>query len=169
MKSGKTSNYFIDFGAMERAAALRELGSCYADVILQQVGIDRFDVLFGSSYKGVPIAVATALALEARGYDKAYSFNRKDEKEHGEGGIFIGRVPTEGDRVLIVDDVITDGGTKYEMIELIERNTQAEIVGVLVGVDRSEPGVVEEFKRRTKLPLWQITNFKRIQELFNVN
>jgi orotate phosphoribosyltransferase len=165
LKSGAESDYFINFGALETAAALRELGACYADKIQQDVGLDAFDVVFGPSYKGIPIALATALALHERwGVDKAYSFDRKLEKDHGEGGLFLGRTPQVGDRVLIVDDVITDGGTKLAMLELLRTQTAATVVGVLVGVDRSAPGTVAAFEQETGVRLWSIASAEALRD-----
>ena len=166
LKSGRKSSYFIDFGALEAPDALYEVGHCYAQTIVEEIGIDNFDVVFGPSYKGISLAVATAIALVREyGADKPYCFNRKDEKDHGEGGLIVGRKPVRGDRIVIVDDVITDGGTKYEMVEFLQSNTDAEIVGVVVGVDRSEPGTVEAFKERLGIPLLAITDFATIQAI----
>ncbi len=164
LKNGKESNYFLDFGALEQGSSLWELGACYAEKIHDEIGVDTFDVVFGPAYKGVPLALATVIALHQRyGVTKTYSFNRKEEKDHGEGGLFIGRKPTKDDRVLIVDDVITDGGTKFEMVTLLKENTNAQIVGVLVGVDRSEPGAVETFEREAGVKLYSIANAAEVQ------
>ncbi len=165
LKSGRESSYFLDFGALEQGSALRELGACYAEKIYHEIGVDHVDVIFGPAYKGIPLALATVTALHERfGITKAYSFNRKEEKDHGEGGLFIGRKPTRDDRVLIVDDVITDGGTKFEMVNLLKAATDAQIVGVLVGVDRSEPGAVEAFERETGVKLYSIAKAAEVQE-----
>src|SRR5688572_28127419 len=148
LKSGRTSNYFINFGSLELGSSLSGLGAAYAEKIHRDIPGDRIDAIFRPSYKGSPIALATVIALHEKfGVTKCYSFNRKEEKDHGEGGSFLGRSPARGDRVLIVDDVITDGGTKFEMVNLLRNTTEAEVVGVLVGVDRSEPGSVEAFER----------------------
>jgi orotate phosphoribosyltransferase len=164
LKSGRQSNYFIDFGSLEQGSSLLRLGACYADKIYHDIGVERFDVIFGPSYKGSPLALATTMALSERwGVDKQFSFNRKEAKDHGEGGIFIGRRPAQGDRVLIIDDVITDGATKFEMVNLLREATEAEIVGVLVGVDRSEPGVVETFEREAGMRLWSIADAGALQ------
>lgn len=156
LKNGSTSTYFVDFGHLETAEAVDELGAAYADAIITRVGVQNFDVIFGPAYKGIPIALGAAMGLRARGYDKPFSFNRKEEKGHGEGGLFIGHQPRAGERILIVDDVITDGGTKVEMIDLLRDNTEATVVGVVVGVDRSEPGTVERFEQETGVRLWSI-------------
>jgi orotate phosphoribosyltransferase len=165
LKSGRTSNFFIDFGSLESGAALSGLGACYADKIASDIGVDTFDVIFGPTYKGIPIALATAMALHEKwGVTKHYCFNRKEEKGHGEGGVFLGRTPRKGDRVLIVDDVVTDGGTKVEMINLLRATTEAEVIGILVGVDRSETGAVETFEREVGVPLWAIATARELQE-----
>lgn len=164
LKSGRESDYFIDFGTLETASSLRELGACYAQKIHDDVGVDTFDVVFGPAYKGIPLALATVLALhEGYGIVKGYCFNRKEEKDHGEGGLLIGRQPATGERVLIVDDVMTDGATKLEMLHLLRATTAATVVGVLVGVDRSEPGTVEAFEKEAGVKVYAITTAEQLQ------
>jgi orotate phosphoribosyltransferase len=114
-KSGRNTPYFFNSGLFNTGESLRRLGEFYAQAFLQS-GI-ACDQLFGPAYKGIPLAAATAVALAARGHDLPWSFNRKEAKDHGEGGSIVG-APLRG-RVLIIDDVITDGGAKREAIELI--------------------------------------------------
>ena len=115
-KSGRNTPYFFNSGLFNDGESLRRLGEFYADAYLAS-GIPC-DQLFGPAYKGIPLAAATAVALAARGHNLPYSFNRKEAKDHGEGGTIVG-APLKG-RVLIVDDVITDGGAKREAIDLIK-------------------------------------------------
>jgi orotate phosphoribosyltransferase len=164
LKNGTESDYFLDFGALERGSSLLELGACYAEKIHDEIGVENVDVVFGPAYKGIPLALATVIALHTQyGITRAYSCDRKEEKDHGEGGLFIGRRPAKGDRVLIVDDVITDGGTKVSSVKLITEVTEAKVVGVLVGVDRSAPGVVETFERETGVKLYAIAQAVEVQ------
>ena len=134
-KSGRNSPYFFNSGLFNDGESLRRLGEYYADAYLAS-GIEC-DQLFGPAYKGIPLAAATAVALAARGFNLPYTFDRKEAKDHGEGGKIVG-APLQG-RVLIVDDVITDGGAKREAIELIKANG-AEPVAILIALDRQERG-----------------------------
>src|SRR5438067_5947984 len=114
-KAGRKTPYFFNAGLFSDGASLGRLGEFYAEALLAS-GV-ACDQLFGPAYKGITLAAATAIALAARGHNLPYSFNRKEAKDHGEGGTIVG-APLKG-RVLIVDDVITDGGAKREAIELL--------------------------------------------------
>jgi orotate phosphoribosyltransferase len=154
LKSGRRSPYFVDFGRIPDGATLNELGECYARKIMDELDPNSFDVVFGPAYKAIPIAVATAAALARMGVNKRYAFDRKVEKTYGEKSRFIGGELAPGTRVLIVDDVITDGGTKLEIIETLRALPGVSVVGVVVGVDRSEgSGAVADFERRTQAQL----------------
>jgi orotate phosphoribosyltransferase len=135
LKSGRVSPYFFNAGRFDGGAALGRLGACYA-AALAHSGL-AFDMLFGPAYKGIPLATATAVALAERGRDVPLAFNRKEAKQHGEGGRLIG-APLHG-RVLIVDDVITAGTAIRESIGLI-REAGATPCGVLIALDRQERG-----------------------------
>ncbi len=136
LKSGRSSPYFFNAGSFHTGEALAAIGGFYADAILD-AGIE-FDVLFGPAYKGIPLAAATAIALSQRTGDPIpWVFNRKEAKDHGEGGNLVG-APLKG-RVLIVDDVITAGTAIRESLGLIEQ-AGAEAVGVCVMMDRQERG-----------------------------
>lgn len=133
LKSGRRSPYFFNLGAICSGSAIAALGAAYARRIAE---LDlRFEVLFGPAYKGIPIAVATAQALAAQGHDVGWAFNRKEVKDHGEGGTFVG-APLQG-RVLLVDDVLTAGTAVREAAGLIAA-TGAELVGVVIALDRQE-------------------------------
>jgi orotate phosphoribosyltransferase len=155
LKSGRRSPYFVDFGTIPDGEALNELGECYAHKIMSEFGPESFDLVFGPAYKAIPIAAATVIALATRfGVNKQYAFDRKIEKTYGEKSRFIGGKLKPGTRVLVIDDVITDGGTKIEIIETLQSVPGVTVVGVVVGVDRSEdPTVLADFKRRTQLEL----------------
>lgn len=133
LKSGRQSPYFFNLGALHTGAAIQSLAECYADCI-EAAGLE-FDVLFGPAYKGIPIAVATAEALARRGRDVAWAFNRKEAKQHGEGGRFVG-APVHG-RVLLVDDVLTAGTAVREATDLITA-AGATVAGVVIALDRQE-------------------------------
>ena len=134
LKSGRFSPYFFNAGRFDSGAALAVIGDAYAQTLL--AARLAFDVLFGPAYKGIPLATATALALAAQGRDALLAFNRKEAKDHGEGGLLIG-APLAGKRVLIVDDVITAGTAIREAIETI-RSAGGVPCGVLIALDRQE-------------------------------
>jgi len=136
LKSGRVSPYFFNAGLFNSGAALSTAGRCFAAAAAAS-GIE-FDVLFGPAYKGIALAALTAAALaEHHGIDRGFAYNRKEAKDHGEGGILVG-APLRG-RVLVVDDVITAGTAIRESIELIRHN-QAVPCGVLIALDREERG-----------------------------
>jgi orotate phosphoribosyltransferase len=139
LKSGRVSPYFFNAGRFDSGAALAALGECYA-AALAAAGTE-FDMLFGPAYKGIPLATALACALAARGRDVPVAFNRKEAKEHGEGGRLIG-APLAG-RVLIVDDVITAGTAIRESLQII-REAGATPCAVVIALDRQERGQVGE-------------------------
>ena len=157
LKSGRESPYFFNAGLFNTGAALAELGDCYADTIAA-AGLE-FDVLFGPAYKGIPLATATAVALAARhDRDVPWVFNRKEAKDHGEGGNLVG-APLAG-RVLVIDDVITAGTAIRESIDIIHA-AGGEPCGVVLALDRQERGrgersAVQEVEQDLGLPVTSI-------------
>ena len=136
LKSGRTSPYFFNAGLFNSGSALAQLGRFYASAVIES-GLD-FDVIFGPAYKGIPLGAATAIALaEQHQRDLPWCFNRKEAKDHGEGGTLVG-APLTG-RVLIVDDVITAGTAIREVMQII-RAQNAEAAGVLIALNRQERG-----------------------------
>ena len=133
LNSGRQSPYFFNLGSVSSGASYARLGAAYADAVLKS-GIE-FDLIFGPAYKGIPIAVATSLALAERGVDVGMAYNRKEAKDHGEGGLLVG-APVTG-RVLMLDDVLTSGKAIRGAAELI-RAQDAEIAGVVIALDRAE-------------------------------
>jgi orotate phosphoribosyltransferase len=139
LKSGRISPYFFNAGLFDSGAALATLGRCYGQA-MQDSGV-AFDMLFGPAYKGIPLATATAVALAGEGRDVPVAFNRKEAKEHGEGGRLIG-AKLQG-RVLIVDDVITAGTAIRESLDII-RDAGATPCAVVIALDRQERGQAGE-------------------------
>jgi orotate phosphoribosyltransferase len=136
LKSGRTSPYFFNMGRIDSGAALARLGSAYAAAALR-AEVD-FDMLFGPAYKGIALAAATAMALATEhGRDLPWAYNRKEAKDHGEGGLLVGAKLQS--RVLIVDDVMTAGTAVRESLDLI-RDQGATPAGVLIAMDRQERG-----------------------------
>jgi len=167
LKSGKKSQIFIDFGQLFYGKELIALGEYYAGYIVQN-SLQNIDVLFGPAYKGINIAIATSIALSQK-YNLAipFAYNRKVEKDHGESGKFIGFDLASAKTALILDDVFTDGGTKYEVIDMLSRFKQLEIKAIVIGVDREEiddAGVpyLKIFKEKTGLDVHAITTKKAV-------
>jgi orotate phosphoribosyltransferase len=159
-KAGRKTPYFFNAGLFNDGESLRRLGEFYAEAYLASGVV--CDLLFGPAYKGITLAAATAIALAGKGHNLPYSFNRKEAKDHGEGGVIVG-APLKG-RVLIVDDVITDGGAKREAIELI-RSQGADPIGILIAFDRMERGrgersAVQELAREFGLPVFAIATLE---------
>lgn len=143
-KAGRLSPYFFNTGLFDDGAKLAKLGEFYARRLLAS-GL-QFDMLFGPAYKGITLAAAVAIGLAREGRNVPYAYNRKEAKDHGEGGTLVG-APVKG-RVLIIDDVITDGGSKREAADLI-RAAGAEPVGVAITMDRQERARDEGEDRRS--------------------
>lgn len=140
-KSGRKTPYFVNTGLYRSGTQLQRLGEFYADAI-QNSGIE-FDVLFGPAYKGIPLVVTTAMALAGRGQDVAFCFNRKEAKDHGEGGTLVGHKLSDGDRVLIIEDVTTAGTSIRETVPVLRSAASIELAGLVVSVDRGERGTGE--------------------------
>ena len=138
-KSGRPTPYFVQTGKYRTGGQIRRLGEFYADAIQANFGAG-FDVLFGPAYKGIPLAVETAGALAARGQDVGFMFNRKEAKDHGEGGVLVGHPLADGDRVLIIEDVTTAGTSIRETVPVLQAAADASLAGLIVSVDRMERG-----------------------------
>ena len=166
LKSGRSSPYFFNLGAVSSGSALTELGRFYADAIVAS-GIE-FDVIFGPAYKGIPIASITASCLhQYHGTDKAIAYNRKEAKDHGEGGQLVGAALT-GQRVLILDDVITAGTAVREALALIA-DAGGTTVGIAVGFDRQEQdpngdSAIAALERKHRLSVICIADFNDLLE-----
>lgn len=160
LKSGRTSPYFFNAGRFQTGKALARLGQCYAAAIMDS-GL-AFDMLFGPAYKGIPLVSAIAIALaEQYGRDVPYCFNRKETKDHGEGGNLVG-APLRGD-VIIVDDVITAGTAIGEVMQLFQQYPEAHATAVMIGLDRQERGqgtlsAAQEVSERYQLPVLSVIN-----------
>ena len=145
LKSGRHSPFFINAGAYVTGSQLLQLGKFYAKAIHDNFG-DDFDVLFGPAYKGIPLGVATAIAYdELYGKTVRYSSNRKEAKDHGEEGILLGGKISDGDRVLIIEDVTTSGKSIEETYPIIKAQSEkAKIIGLVVSINRMEKGLTTD-------------------------
>jgi orotate phosphoribosyltransferase len=173
-KAGRMSPYFFNAGLFNDGLSLAKLAGFYADRLLQaeaEEGVAPFDMLFGPAYKGIALASAMAVALAARGRNLPFAFNRKEAKDHGEGGSVIG-APLRG-RVMIVDDVISAGTSVGESVALIEAHG-AKPAAVLIALDRMERGgdavqvsgssAVQQVRERFGLPVYAIATLENLLE-----
>lgn len=144
LKSGRKSPFFMNAGAYVTGSQLRKLGQYYARAIHDHYGLD-FDVLFGPAYKGIPLSVATAMAIsELYGVDVRYCSNRKEIKDHGDTGILLGSPIKDGDRVVIIEDVTTSGKSIEETFPIIKAQGDVTIKGLIVSLNRMERGKGEK-------------------------
>ena len=142
-KSGRKIPYFINAGDIKTGEQIRKLGEFYSKAYFEKIGNER-TVLYGPAYKGIPIAVSVAVALSEKGLDVPFFFNRKEEKDHGEGGVFVGYKPQAGENVVIVEDVITAGTAIRESMSVLSSLEGVNVKAVFVMVDRKEKGKTEK-------------------------
>ena len=141
LKSGRKSPFFMNAGAYVTGSQLARLGEYYARAIHEHYG-DDFDVLFGPAYKGIPLSVATTMAFsKLYGKEIRYCSNRKEEKDHGDVGILLGSKITDGDKVVIIEDVTTSGKSIAETFPIIQSQGNVEILGLMVSLNRMEKGL----------------------------
>ncbi len=137
LKSGRKAPYFINTGNYKTGAQLARLGEYYAECIVDN-GIDG-ETLVGPAYKGIPLAVTTAVAIwNNHGKDLNYCFDRKEVKDHGEGGLFVGKQLKDGEKVILVEDVMTSGKALREMLPKLEAAAKVNVTGMVISVDRQE-------------------------------
>ena len=140
LKSGRKSPFFMNAGAYVTGAQLRKLGEYYAKAIHDNYGLD-FDVIFGPAYKGIPLTVATTMAIsELYGKEVRYCSNRKEVKDHGDTGILLGSKLKDGDKVIIIEDVTTSGKSIEETYPILKAQADVEIKGLIVSLNRNEKG-----------------------------
>ena len=168
-KSGRITPYFINTGNYRTGAQAARLGEYYAACVQENIK-GRIDALFGPAYKGIPLAVACAIALSERyGRDVNYCFNRKEAKDHGEGGTMVGYPLKPGDRVVIIEDVITAGTGIRECLPILKAAADVEIAGLIVSADRMERGqgglsAIQEIKEEYGIDTFPIVTVREIIE-----
>ena len=139
-KSGRKTPYFVNTGKVRTGSQIDQFASYYANTISDRIG-DEFDLIFGPAYKGIPLATAIAACLaREHGIDRGYCFDRKETKDHGEGGSLVGSIPGDGDRVLIVEDVTTAGTSIRETVPKLRAAADIKLAGLVISVDRRERG-----------------------------
>lgn len=169
-KSGRKTPYFVNTGNYKTGKQLLELGRFYAACIKEVCGSD-FTAMFGPAYKGIPLVSAAAVAMEDKyGIDKPYFFNRKEAKDHGEGGNIIGYKPQDGDKIIIIEDVITAGTAVRETVPVLRALADVNVSDMFISVDRCEVGAgsvktaVCEVKEEFGINVHSIINVKDIYE-----
>lgn len=172
-KSGRKTPYFINTGNYKTGAQMHKLGLFYAACIQQNIQLGNLDgniaALFGPAYKGIPLAVSTAMALAQNGKDVNYCFNRKEAKDHGEGGTLVGYAPKYGDNIVIIEDVITAGTAVRETLPVLKKTADVNVTGLVISVDRMEKGTgnltaIEEVYRDFGIKTFPIVTVKDIIE-----
>ena len=173
LKSGRKSPFFMNAGGYVTGTQLKKLGEYYAKAIHDNYGLD-FDVLFGPAYKGIPLSVATAMAIsELYGKDVRYCSNRKEAKDHGETGILLGSQLKDGDRVVMIEDVTTSGKSIEETYPILKAQADVKIKGLIVSLNRMEKGkgdksALEEVKEQYGFPTAAIVSMADVVEhLYN--
>ncbi len=167
-KSGRKIPYFINAGDIKTGAQIAQLGEFYARAYMEKLGMKKA-VLYGPAYKGISIAVASAVALSRQGLDVPFFFNRKEAKDHGEGGVFVGFVPKAGDEVVITEDVITAGTAIRESMAILSKLEGVKVAAVFVMVDRKEKGRTEksamaEVEEEFGFPVYSVVDVYDIME-----
>ena len=167
-KSGRKIPYFINAGDIKTGEQIAKLGEFYAKAYLKKVGNKR-TVLYGPAYKGISIAVSSSIALSKNGLDVPFFFNRKEAKDHGEGGVFVGYVPKAGEEVVIVEDVITAGTAIRESMAILSGLEDVKVAATFVMVDRKEKGktdlsAMKEVENEFGFPVYSVVDVYDIIE-----
>ncbi|WMJ23403.1 orotate phosphoribosyltransferase [Paludicola sp. MB14-C6] len=172
-KSGRKTPYFVNTGNYKTGEQIAKLGEFYANCIKENLG-DEYDVLFGPAYKGIPLVVTTAGALYNQfKINKNYCFNRKEDKDHGEGGSIVGHKFKDGENVVIIEDVITAGTAIRECLPILKGAADVNVKGLIISVDRMEKGqgdksAVQEIHENYGIQTFPIVTVKEIIEtLYN--
>ncbi len=167
-KSGRKIPYFINAGMIKTGDEIAKLGEFYAKAYFEKVG-NKPTVLYGPAYKGISIAVSAAVALSKNGLDVPFFFNRKEAKDHGEGGVFVGYVPQAGEEVVIVEDVITAGTAIRESMAILSSLENVKVAATFVMVDRKEKGKTDlsamaEVEQEFGFPVYSVVDVYDIIE-----
>lgn len=173
LKSGRQSPYFINAGAFNDGAKIAQLGAFYAEKIAAEIAAgnlpSEIDTVFGPAYKGIPLAVSTAIALtQGQGMSVGYTFDRKEKKDHGDGGMMVGTQLADGMKVLLVDDVMTAGTAVREVIPKLKAEADIDVVGLVLSVDRmektkdSDKSAVAAVQEEFGFPVLAIANVREI-------
>lgn len=168
-KSGRNTPYFVNTGNYKKGEQLDKLGRFYARALLDNIGTD-FNNLYGPAYKGIPLAVTASIALSREHeLDVSVTFNRKEVKDHGEGGGLIGHTYAGTEKVVIIEDVVTAGTSVRESMDILSKNSNPEVVALIVSVDRMERGTgdltaIDQIIKDFGFPTFPIVNVKEVIE-----
>ena len=168
-KSGRRIPYFVNAGEIKTGDQICKLGEFYAKAYADKIGADKKTVLYGPAYKGIPIAVAVSVALSKTGLDLPFFFNRKEVKDHGEGGTFVGYVPQAGEEIVIIEDVITAGTAIRESMEILKHLEGTKVIATFIMVDRkekgqTEKGAMQEIEEQFGFPVYSVVDVYDIIE-----
>ena len=167
-KSGRKIPYFINAGMIKTGSDIATLGEFYAKAYLERLG-EKKSVLYGPAYKGISLSVSAAVALSKKGLNVPFFFNRKEIKDHGEGGVFVGYVPTPGEEIVIIEDVITAGTAIRESMEILSHLEGTRVAATFIMVDRKEKGqgdkgAMVEIEEQFGFPVYSIVDVYDIIE-----
>lgn len=172
-KSGRKIPYFINAGMIKTGEDIATLGEFYARAYTEKLG-DKKAVLYGPAYKGISLAVSASVALAKQGNNLPFFFNRKEIKDHGEGGVFVGYVPTAGEEVVIIEDVITAGTAIRESMEILSHLNSVKVAATFIMVDRkekgqTEKGAMQEIEDTFGFPVYSVVDVYDIIEYLEEN
>ena len=167
-KSGRKIPYFINAGMIKTGEDIAKLGEFYARAYFEKLGAKKA-VLYGPAYKGISLAVSAAVALSKNGLNVPFFFNRKEVKDHGEGGVFVGYVPTAGEEIVIIEDVITAGTAIRESMEILSHVEGTKVAATFIMVDRKEKGkgdkgAMVEIEEEFSFPVYSVVDVYDIIE-----
>ena len=167
-KSGRKIPYFVNAGMIKTGDQITKMGEFYAKAYFDKLG-KKQAVLYGPAYKGIPLSISAAVALSKNGLDVPFFFNRKEVKDHGEGGTFVGYVPTPGEEIVIIEDVITAGTAIRESMEILSHLEVAKVIATFIMVDRkekgqSEKGAMQEIEEQFGFPVYSVVDVYDIIE-----
>ena len=167
-KSGRKIPYFVNAGMIKTGDQISKMGEFYAKAYFDKLG-KKQSVLYGPAYKGIPLSISAAVALSKNGLDVPFFFNRKEVKDHGEGGTFVGYVPTPGEEIVIIEDVITAGTAIRESMEILKHLEGTKVVATFIMVDRKEKGqtdkgAMQEIEEQFGFPVYSVVDVYDIIE-----
>lgn len=173
LKSGRKAPYFLNFGEIKSGESLSILASIYAEILYKEIGVEN-RILFGPAYKGIPLVAATALKLmEKYQVSIPILYNRKEKKDHGEGGILVGKIPQKNDKITIIEDVITAGTAIKESLEIFNSYEDVKVDSVIFALDRMEKGksektTIKELEEEYSIKAFSIANIRDVVDyLYN--
>lgn len=168
LKSGRKAPYFLNFGDIKTGRALHHLAHYYAQILIKNINTEN-RVLFGPAYKGIPLAVAVSIALAEKEVDIPFCYNRKEIKDHGEGGNLVGMIPKAGTNVTVIEDVMTAGTALRETMDIFKNYEGVNVDSCIISVDRMEKGktdkcAVKEIEEEFGIDIYSISNIQEVAE-----